>query len=109
MAKNTKPKFERRIVTAIRDSSPVSPDFYVEPKIEVKPKKPNNMDMARKVLTEANGRISIDDAVKRLLEVHTLRTENPIPQARKIFLHANRYNLPVKITVENNVKYIELA
>jgi predicted transcriptional regulator len=80
----------------------------VTPK-EEKPKRARNMDMARKVLTEANGKISIDDAVKRLLEIHTLRTENPIPQAKKIFLLANKYGVPSTITKENGVKYIELA
>lgn len=83
--------------------------------VEVIPNKPvktikegSNMWYARIVLTEANGKISIDDAVEKLLAIHKLRTDN-IMQAKKIFIHANSWGLPVKITVENKVKYVELA
>lgn len=75
-------------------------------KVQVDRKLAPNMAAAKRVLEE-NGKLSVDDAAKKLLEIHKLRTDN-FEQARKIFLHASKHGVPVKITTENKVKYIEL-
>lgn len=85
------------------------PKDIVETKIEVKTDKKlsPNMSAAKRVLEE-NGKLNIDDAAKKLLEIHKLRTDN-FEQARKIFLHSAKHGLNTIITKVDGVKYIELA
>lgn len=97
----------KRLVSVDSPEPIVEPVIAEETKTEDKPKKQNNMTMARLVL-ESGGKMELEHAVDELLKVHTLRTSNPRPQARKIFLHASAYGLPVKITKEDKVKYVEL-
>lgn len=108
---NVKPKFVRRIITAIRDSTPVSPDFYVEPIVvksvsEVKPE--GNMYYVRKVLEES-GRIELKEAIQKFLTVHKVESKNPELRVKTIFLQANQYKVPVKIEKVGKETFIELA
>lgn len=121
MAKNTKPKvvktektkvkFERRIITAIRDSSPISPDFYVEPKV-AKTDRPlkagGKMETVFNVLN-GKGKVNIEDAIDQFLQIQTVNAKDSRKRVRTIFLQANQYKVPVKIEkVDKNI-YIQLA
>lgn len=67
-----------------------------------------NMFYIKQVL-EQSGRIELNEAVKRFLEVHRVESKNPELRAKTIFLQANQYKVPVKIEKVGEETFIELA
>lgn len=110
-AKSIKPKFVRRIVTAIRDNTPVSPEFIVEPviKTEIKPLKVGGkMEAVFKVLN-GKGKVNIEDAIDEFLKIQTVNAKDPRKRVRTIFLQANLYRVPIKTEKIGKEIFIELA
>ena len=98
-------------ITATR-SPKVAVEVKNDSNPEVKPLK--NMEVVRMVL-ESGGRMDLESAIEKFLEVHTLATDNPKPRARRIFLEANKYvkalGHPAGVKIEKVDKntYIQLA
>lgn len=107
-ANNTTPVIES-IQDAMVEDVPKQPEVVVieAPKVIITPKKFRNIDAAKQVLTEANGKIAIDDAVKKFLEIHPMKSTNPNRQAKIVFMTATEHGVPVVISEDK--KYISLA
>jgi len=91
------------------EATPKEPELVVieTPNTDVGAKKLRNIDVARRVLEEAGKSISINDAVKRFLEIHTMKSSNPERQARIVFLTAAEHGVPVVMSEDK--KSIVLA
>jgi len=87
------------------------PKDSTEAKVEVKTgnNKVRNIDIVKQVLTEAKVRISIDDAVKKFLDIHPMRSKKPEIAAKTAFLQATSHGVPVKIEKDDKTTYIQLA
>lgn len=118
MSKNTKAKvvktekhwFSERShgkaeITAVRLAKDIA--AIVEPDIKAK-SKTRNIDAVEKVLRD-NGRISIDEAVKKFLDIHPMRSTRPEIAAKTAFLQANSHGVSVKIEKIGDETFIELA
>ncbi len=62
-----------------------------------------------KQVLEKSGRIELNEAVKRFLEVHKVESKNPELRVKTIFLESNQYKVPVKIEKVGEETFIELA
>lgn len=107
-ANNTTPVVEPVQDIKVEDV-PKQPEVVVleAPKAIVTPKKTRNIDAAKQVLTEANGKIAIYDAVKKFLEIHPMKSKNPDRQAKIVFMTATEHGVPVVMSEDK--KYISLT
>lgn len=67
-----------------------------------------NMYYVKEVLSKS-GRIELNEAVKRFLEVHPVASKNPELRTKTIFMQANQYHVPVKIEKVGKETFLELA
>lgn len=82
----------------------------LEPEDQIKSKH-NVYDSVKTVLTEANGKISLEDAIEKLLKIHLIYSVDNKKRAKDILLkvNENKYGFPTKITKEGKQIYLELG
>ncbi len=96
-------------------------DFKEKPTIKyINPLKnkeyPDVMNAVMIVLTEAKGKIELNEAAKKLLEIQIIAAKDPIKRAKSVFISAAKtksdgsflYGVPTKVTKISNKTYVEL-